>query len=879
MARGHSSFVNRIVVIDDNGDSVDVTASSNSVLTSILAPATMTPNQDYRSAWVDLRHKGNFIFLLASINPFAVVDLEWSNDGVTQVGAAQHLTNTPTSGFNVYLDILNVFISGTYVRTHIVNGATAQNPPTYIAAASAGKDSYIPLIGLNASLSTILQAVLTRSVVAGTKPDGSFANAALTDLSGIQVGIENARANAAQALHTQGLRNQVEHIFSASRGADAIARLINRGPGGIGGQVTLQATRGQAKFECDAAPGSTAYWTSDTHVTYESGNPLHGGQTIVLDAPLVGDAEVTWGYADPAYQNVIGWKRTATTTSTFLIRNGSLVFDVTQTNWNRDKCLGPTLTPNSKFIFNGAPQALSLTQNNIYEEDFRWHGAAGIAYSIVSPNLQTILANVLELGNNQTQSSVPDPDLFLFIRIKNDSTVGGTTPVFSGSWRGGSYSSTLAVEARAITQSSFAPDTRNVSGGPGDLQVDAAGNLMARSQVLTDEGSLRDHFIGTNIATSLSGSLIFSNGNNQVHGLGTAFLSELTTDDHIKLDSDGESSWMRVAEVIDDKELILAGIYAGTSGVGAASHSQWMTITPTGGSITVGGGRIQTRAGTTTGNIAGILRDFDYSPLSYIFRGKHTPGTGTNQLTFYGFQDAFGDPTGATPQEQCVVIFDDSLPHNQLRFRTSMTSSGTETQDQVVTLPAGTDITQDNLYIITLTPESASLQLGTKIVAQAINQHLPRPYTTMQAVMGAAITGAGVTAASTLDCDFVFLQNQDRVEIALTFRGDPITSRIQGTSATTGLPEEVGTDGQGRMLVNQGSDFARLLNRSVENTEQLKLDVEPTNTDYYIGKCADGTADNVATHNVIRIYLSATKNPTAMRFRTALRWDQRTLGW
>jgi hypothetical protein len=104
-------------------------------------------------------------------------------------------------------------------------------------------------------------------------------------------------------------------------------------------------------------------------------------------------------------------------------------------------------------------------------------------------------------------------------------------------------------------------------------------------------------------------------------------------------------------------------------------------------------------------------------------------------------------------------------------------------------------------------------------------------------------------------------------------------SVLAGKRQGTNQYNNVGTDASGRLLVNNGSEFARYLNRQIENSEELKLDIEPSNTDYYLGICPDGTPDASGVHNIVRIYLSATRNPTRIRFRQNLTWTGRALGW
>ena len=102
-----------------------------------------------------------------------------------------------------------------------------------------------------------------------------------------------------------------------------------------------------------------------------------------------------------------------------------------------------------------------------------------------------------------------------------------------------------------------------------------------------------------------------------------------------------------------------------------------------------------------------------------------------------------------------------------------------------------------------------------------------------------------------------------------------ITRSILAGESAPGVFENVGTDGSGRLLTTSGSEFARLLARQVEDTDELRLDVEPSSDDFYIGKATDGESTATADWDVIKIALSATRNPERIQFRQGLAWDDR----
>jgi YD repeat-containing protein len=79
------------------------------------------------------------------------------------------------------------------------------------------------------------------------------------------------------------------------------------------------------------------------------------------------------------------------------------------------------------------------------------------------------------------------------------------------------------------------------------------------------------------------------------------------------------------------------------------------------------------------------------------------------------------------------------------------------------------------------------------------------------------------------------------------------------------------------------ADFARLLARQIEDTEEIRYDIPPpaalVNAASYAGIAPAGTATSAASWIVVRTDYDATGNPTRMRIRKAVAWDNRALGW
>lgn len=113
----------------------------------------------------------------------------------------------------------------------------------------------------------------------------------------------------------------------------------------------------------------------------------------------------------------------------------------------------------------------------------------------------------------------------------------------------------------------------------------------------------------------------------------------------------------------------------------------------------------------------------------------------------------------------------------------------------------------------------------------------------------------------------------------LSFFPALLTRSVLAGKAPSGQYVNVAVDATGALLTGSGSEFERLLQRRPIPGEQMKLDVEPTSANHYVAFCLDGAPDSDPNHSVIRIELSATRNPVSIRFRTGVQWDQRTLGW
>lgn len=337
-------------------------------------------------------------------------------------------------------------------------------------------------------------------------------------------------------------------------------------------------------------------------------------------------------------------------------------------------------------------------------------------------------------------------------------------------------------------RSSFSPDPWSYStGAKSDALMDSAGSLQTRGPVHTDEGSFRDHFPGTSLATALTGTPSFTASSTTVTGVGTLFTTEVNGQMYVKRDADGESAWARVSAIISDTELELVEPYTGTTGASASSSSGWVTATT--GTITVAGSNVAIVNGLGAGATTSISRLVDYGPL-YLQALVTCATRVVGQDAYFGLVDDV-----ASASEEAVVLFDASLADTQVVFRTSI---GGNTESTTVTLPNSGVTTSAHRYSITVTGQSVTLHIDGQVAAQHTN-HIPMPYTVLYAV--AAITNTpAVGSSTTLTLDWTWVNNANRVEVSNSFSGDPVPSQVVGKNPA-GLPQAVGVGSSGGLLV------------------------------------------------------------------------------
>jgi hypothetical protein len=306
------------------------------------------------------------------------------------------------------------------------------------------------------------------------------------------------------------------------------------------------------------------------------------------------------------------------------------------------------------------------------------------------------------------------------------------------------------------------------------LYSDPSGNLMTRGTVLTDELGFRDSFFGSSLESSI-GTCTFTNGSTSVTGTGTSFLSTVQQYQYVKLSSDFDFYLTQVASVQSNTSLTLVSGYPGGTLTNPGSVSNWF-IAATSGLVSVASSNLIVSGTVSGGNNTVVARSLDYAPMQLFVTAQYVPGlaTAANQYAYFGLQDSY-----SSPQTQITVQIDSTLATNQIRLVTAGSSATSETLSQVLTLPTGFLNTQSLVYKISLTQTAVSLEVAPPNTAQFtllafVNTRIPNAYTTLYGVIGVNTLG-NVTTSASLVVDIVYVANQNRVEVASGYGGEPLS--------------------------------------------------------------------------------------------------------
>jgi hypothetical protein len=319
----------------------------------------------------------------------------------------------------------------------------------------------------------------------------------------------------------------------------------------------------------------------------------------------------------------------------------------------------------------------------------------------------------------------------------------------------------------------WAPSPRNFFlGGKARLVSDLSGGLVGRTNVLTDAASFRDDFPGTDVRSAITGTVTFTNGSTTVTGVGTAFLTELNLHHYVRLN--GHTNWKltQVSNILSDTELKLSEPYSGATGTDILVKSYWRMEEKNGGTVACSTSDAVLAIGTDSGSHADIQRYGDYLPYYLGIKAALSQRI-ANQWCCLGLSnnEPFEDDT------VCAMVIMEGTDATKLKLRTRSSAATEDAEETTVSIPGGLTTDNEIYYRLEVQAEKVTLFVNQRPLAEHFT-HIPGPYDPMNLYCGLRNTAAAASITS-LHLDFVHLSNFDRVETALSVKGDPISTRVQ----------------------------------------------------------------------------------------------------
>ena len=198
---------------------------------------------------------------------------------------------------------------------------------------------------------------------------------------------------------------------------------------------------------------------------------------------------------------------------------------------------------------------------------------------------------------------------------------------------------------------------------------------------------------------------------------------------------------------------------------GVTLGPDWTSNADAGTSIVVSNSIVTLSSGTTSGEKAYIERFGDYLPYTMRVYCKVSQRI-ANQSIIYGFVD------DVTNIAKGAYIQFTGTNSSQINFISQSSADPTDIQTTTVNLPDNILTSEYNLYQIDISANSAILSINNKVLVTHVT-HIPGPYDLLN--LAAEVENTGTAASSTtLQIDYIYFTNYDRLQIDNDFNGEPI---------------------------------------------------------------------------------------------------------
>lgn len=193
--------------------------------------------------------------------------------------------------------------------------------------------------------------------------------------------------------------NDVQCVYT---GTGTLTTLLNPVYTGTGSGTW---SGGQVVFATGATNPSTVYAPTLASVTYTPGAEIFTYFTAYFTTGGAAGTYQRIGLTDKVNGLFIGMEANVFNVS--LVTN-SVISSTPQSSFNVDTLTGAAT---SKFTRGGTPEALVLTNQNVFRIRLGWVGSAPVVFEVLSPDDQWVIFHILRIPNSQTTPSIQNINL------------------------------------------------------------------------------------------------------------------------------------------------------------------------------------------------------------------------------------------------------------------------------------------------------------------------------------------------------------------------------------------------------------------------------------------------------------------------------------
>lgn len=651
---------------------------------------------------------------------------------------------------------------------------------------------------------------------------------------------------------TSEIYNQVEVPFDDATYTDYITATS------VNGGAATQAN-GQVTISTGSNVNGRYALISKDAVKYRPNHEIGFGFTWKMPTPSISGVTMRIGATDDitTWANGVFFRHQDGVFSLVHNNGGSEEFSAIPSTWI-DPCDG---SANSAFKnMAGTPVALDITKDQLARIHCGLFGHAGFTVELLAPNQKWVTIYKHSNINTDTIPLFTNFDLSVGAEVKKVAAGTGVYTIASAcyaGWTGSSYQRmNTPISDRTLTSITRAVIEGKTTGGGGGyvpVKVNPSGALtveatissstlptgastLAEQQAQTtllnsldgkDFATLTEQQAQTTLLTSLDGkdfatettlsglnakviqdqqvmadSISVTIASNQTN-VNTALISDGYSPDPAKTDGGNSPLLVDASNRLETHSTVLTdeGSFRDDFS-GSALSAEWTSFMDAGTSLTVASSLVTLASGTTTGEKVYIERFGDYLPYTMRVYCRVSQRI-ANQRVLYGFvNDVTNISIGA-------YIEFTGTNSSQINFISQSSADATDIQTTTVNLPDNILTNEFNLYQIDISANSAILSINNKPIATHVT-HIPAPYDLLN--LAAEIENTGVPASSTtLEIDYIYFTNYDRLQIDNDFNGEPIKTIGEINF------NNVQTDLFGKLRVSQSDQTLSLFNANTSH--------------------------------------------------------------